>query len=54
MDLGALYAALARADYVLVIPAALCTLMGYVLRTARWRLILAEGPGVGSPPYSGS
>ena len=43
VDLGALYAALARANYVLVIPAALCTLTGYVLRTARWRVILAEG-----------
>jgi uncharacterized protein (TIRG00374 family) len=42
VDLGGLYGALAAADYVLVVPAALCTLAGYALRTVRWRTILAE------------
>ena len=34
--------ALARADYAYVAPALLCWLIGYGLRTARWRVILAE------------
>jgi glycosyltransferase 2 family protein len=42
VDLSALYTALAGANYALVPPAALCTLTGYVVRTARWRVILAE------------
>ena len=42
VDVAALYGALAGASYVLVAPAALCTLAGYLLRTARWRVILAE------------
>ena len=33
---------LAAANYLLLVPAALCTLLGYVLRTARWRVNLAE------------
>lgn len=42
VDLGGLYGALASANYVLVLPAAACWLVGYVVRTARWREILAE------------
>lgn len=41
VDAGALGATLARANYALVLPAAACTLGGYLLRTARWRGILA-------------
>src|SRR6266508_4350190 len=42
VDLRGLLDALAAGNYVLVAPAALCTLSGYLLRTARWRVILAE------------
>ena len=42
VDISQLYGALAAANYALVLPAALCTLAGYVLRTVRWRAILAE------------
>jgi glycosyltransferase 2 family protein len=42
VDFVDLYAALAAANYLLLVPAALCTLLGYVLRTARWRVNLAE------------
>lgn len=41
VDVAELGATLSRANYVLVLPAALCTLGGYLLRTARWRGILA-------------
>ena len=42
VDLAGLYGALATANYVLVVPALACWLLGYVVRTARWRDILAE------------
>ena len=42
VDLGGLYGALAAANYLLVLPAAACWLVGYLVRTARWREILAE------------
>jgi uncharacterized protein (TIRG00374 family) len=47
VDLAELTTALQRANYALVIPAALLTLFGYVLRTVRWRAILtrAHSPG---------
>ena len=41
VDLGELADALRQANYLLVLPAALATLAGYLLRTARWQLILA-------------
>jgi len=42
VDLGGLYGALAAANYLLVLPAAACWLVGYLVRTVRWREILAE------------
>jgi glycosyltransferase 2 family protein len=42
IDLNALYGALAAASYWVVLPAALCTLLGYLSRTVRWRVILAD------------
>lgn len=40
VDLAAVGRELAAADYRLLLPAAVCTLSGYLLRTARWRAIL--------------
>ncbi len=40
VDLGAVAAELARADYRFLAPAAALTLTGYLLRTLRWGLIL--------------
>lgn len=40
-DLGELGQALRSANYLYVVPAGLCTLSSYVLRTVRWRYILA-------------
>jgi uncharacterized protein (TIRG00374 family) len=42
IDYEALYRALAEASYLYLIPAAVCTLAGYVVRTGRWRVLLAE------------
>ena len=42
VDRQGLVDALARANYLYVAPALLCWLAGYLLRTARWRVILAE------------
>lgn len=42
VDHQGLVNALARADYLYVAPALACWLAGYLLRTARWRVILAE------------
>lgn len=41
VDLDSLVSALARADYRLVLPAVLLWFIGYVMRTVRWRMILA-------------
>src|SRR5690348_14652290 len=40
IDLHEVGTALAQANYVWVIPAVCCTLLSYVLRTLRWRIIL--------------
>jgi uncharacterized protein (TIRG00374 family) len=40
---------LRRVDYVWLVPSALCTLLGYVLRTVRWRTILS---GAAQAPIS--
>jgi hypothetical protein len=42
VDLRGLFDALAAANYLMIVPAAVCTLLGYAARTARWRTILAE------------
>ncbi len=42
VDGQGLLVALAHADYAYVVPALVCWLAGYGLRTARWRVILAE------------
>src|SRR5919205_2861972 len=47
VDYGELVAALARANYLLLVPALLLWLVGYLTRTVRWRVILA-GAGAGS------
>src|SRR5262249_30355798 len=41
VDLNAFGDELRRVDYRWLIPSAMCTLMGYVLRTARWQVILS-------------
>jgi hypothetical protein len=40
VDLAAVMAELATADYRFLLPAALCTLVGYLLRSLRWQVIL--------------
>jgi uncharacterized protein (TIRG00374 family) len=47
IDYEALFQSLASASYLYLIPAALCTLAGYVVRTARWRVLLAESAACG-------
>ncbi len=42
VDRRGLVEVLARANYLYVAPALACWLVGYLLRTARWRVILAE------------
>ncbi|MCC7370417.1 MAG: flippase-like domain-containing protein [Chloroflexi bacterium] len=44
VDFGQLAAALSTANYVLVLPALLLWFVGYVVRTVRWRAILAGAP----------
>jgi uncharacterized protein (TIRG00374 family) len=41
VDLPAFIDELKRVNYVWLVPSAICTLLGYVLRTVRWRLILS-------------
>jgi uncharacterized protein (TIRG00374 family) len=41
VDLAAFGDELRRVDYRWILPSALCTLAGYVLRTARWQVILS-------------
>ena len=41
VDLAALGDELRSVNYVWIVPSAACTLIGYVLRTLRWRLILS-------------
>lgn len=50
VDIGELGAALQRANYALIAPAGAITLLGYVLRTLRWRVILtrAYAPSFGA------
>ena len=47
VDLQGLVGAMARADYTLVAPAIVLWLIGYIVRTLRWRAILADA-SVGS------
>jgi hypothetical protein len=49
IDLAGLGAAFASADYIFVVPAALCTLASYALRTARWQRILRPTKAVSLP-----
>lgn len=50
VDLAELAAALTGANYLYVVPAAVFTLLGYLLRTLRWRAILtrAFSPSLGN------
>jgi uncharacterized protein (TIRG00374 family) len=41
VDLRAFLDELQRVNYLWLIPSAICTLLGYVLRTVRWRVILS-------------
>jgi uncharacterized protein (TIRG00374 family) len=41
VDLPAFGAELARINYVWLVPSAACTLLGYAVRTLRWRMILS-------------
>ena len=41
VDLGAFVDELRSINYVWLLPSAVCTLVGYVLRTVRWRVILS-------------
>jgi uncharacterized protein (TIRG00374 family) len=46
VDYDGLFSALARANYLLLLPALLLWLVGYLTRTVRWRVILGgAGPG---------
>ena len=47
VDLREMGGALRRADYRCVVPAAIFTLFGYLLRTARWKVILTPAKEVG-------
>jgi uncharacterized protein (TIRG00374 family) len=49
VDFGALAAQLSSANYVYLAPAALTWLVGYLLRTARWRVILAVDRPIALP-----
>jgi uncharacterized protein (TIRG00374 family) len=53
IDLSELLDALRSANYTLMAPAALCTLLGYVLRTARWQLILTQSVQIRFPTLFG-
>lgn len=41
VDLGSFVEELKSVNYVWLLPSAICTLLGYVLRTVRWRMILS-------------
>jgi uncharacterized protein (TIRG00374 family) len=41
VDLAGFVDELRRVNYIWLVPSALCTLLGYVLRTVRWRMILS-------------
>jgi uncharacterized membrane protein YbhN (UPF0104 family) len=41
VDLAGFVDELRSVNYVWLLPSAVCTLLGYVLRTARWRIILS-------------
>src|SRR2546421_12667798 len=49
VDLAAFVDELKRVNYLWLIPSAICTLLGYVLRTVRWRVILS---GAAQAPLS--
>ncbi len=53
VDFEALYRALIGANYLFALPAALCTLVGYLIRTVRWRVILAESAACQFPTLFG-
>lgn len=41
VDVGAFARELGQVNYAWILPSAVCTLLGYVLRTVRWRVILS-------------
>ena len=41
VDLSAFVDELKRINYIWILPSAVCTLLGYMLRTLRWRVILS-------------
>jgi uncharacterized protein (TIRG00374 family) len=41
VDLAAFAEEMRRVNYVWILPSAICTLLGYVVRTLRWRVILS-------------
>jgi len=49
VDLPAFVDELKRVNYVWLIPSAVCTLLGYFVRTVRWRVILS---GAAQAPLS--
>jgi uncharacterized protein (TIRG00374 family) len=49
VDLPGFVDELRQVNYVWLVPSALCTLLGYVLRTIRWRVILS---GAAQAPFS--
>jgi glycosyltransferase 2 family protein len=42
VDLQAFVDELKNVNYIWIVPSAICTLFGYVLRTVRWRVILSD------------
>ena len=44
-----LYSALQKADYIYVIPAVLITVVSYLIRTARWELLVLPIKSLNSP-----
>ncbi|MFN0069996.1 MAG: lysylphosphatidylglycerol synthase transmembrane domain-containing protein [Chloroflexota bacterium] len=53
VNVDELIGALRSANYALLVPAALCTLLGYVLRAYRWRSILSQSVHIGFPTLFG-
>ena len=53
VDLGEMLEALRTANYTLLAPAVLCTLLGYLLRTLRWQLILSQSVRIRFPTLFG-
>jgi uncharacterized membrane protein YbhN (UPF0104 family) len=53
VDISQLTEAMRSANYLAVIPAAICTLCGYLLRTLRWQIIMGRGISVPFGPVFG-